>query len=135
MAVQIITDSTSDLTAEELKELNVQMIHMRVIFEDGVYTDGIDITKDQFYAKQAEAKTLPKTTQVNPQEYCDIFQPMLDTGDEVVAIIMSSKLSGTYQSALIAKSMVEGEDRLHVVDSLNNMQDGTMNLSRRRQMN
>ena len=119
MAVQIITDSTSDLTAEELKEMNVQMIHMRVIFEDGVYTDGIDITKDQFYAKQAEAKTLPKTTQVNPQEYCDIFQPMLDSGDEVVAIIMSSKLSGTYQSAMIAKSMVEGEERLHIVDSLN----------------
>ena len=73
--VHIITDSTSDLTAEELKELNVQMIHMRVIFEDGVYTDGIDITKDQFYAKQAEAKTLPKTTQVNPRNTAIFSSP------------------------------------------------------------
>ena len=81
MAVQIITDSTSDLTAEELRDLGVHVIHMRVIFEDGVYTDGVDITKEEFYAKQAEAKVLPKTTQVNPGEFCDAFQPLLDTED------------------------------------------------------
>ena len=120
MAVHIITDSTSDLSAEDLQKLNVHMIHMRVIFEDGTYVDGVDITKDQFYAKQAEAKTLPKTTQVNPQEYCDVFQPLLENGDEVVAIIMSSKLSGTFQSASIAKEMLEEDgERLHLVDSLN----------------
>ena len=119
MAVQIITDSTSDLTAEELRELGVHVIHMRVIFEDGVYTDGVDITKEEFYAKQAEAKVLPKTTQVNPGEFCDAFQPLLDTGDEVVAILLSSKLSGSFQSAVIAKDMVEGAERLHLVASLN----------------
>ena len=119
MAVQIITDSTSDLTAEELRELGVHVIHMRVIFEDGVYTDGVDITKEEFYAKQAEAKVLPKTTQVNPGEFCDAFQPLLDTGDEVEAILLSSKLSGSFQSAVIAKDMVEGAERLHLVDSLN----------------
>ena len=119
MAVQIITDSTCDLSNEQARALNVHMIHMRVVFEDGVYVDGVDIDKSQFYAKQAECKELPKTTQVNPQEYCDVFQPLLDTGDEVVAIIMSSKLSGTYQSACIAKELVEGGERLHVVDSLN----------------
>ena len=119
MAVQIITDSTSDLTAEELRELGVHVIHMRVIFEDGVYTDGVDITKEEFYTKQAEAKVLPKTTQVNPGEFCDAFQPLLDTGDEVVAILLSSKLSGSFQSAVIAKDMVEGAERLHLVDSLN----------------
>lgn len=119
MAIQIITDSTSDLTAEELEEMHVHMIHMRVIFEDGTYTDGVDITKDLFYQKQAESKILPKTTQVNPQEYCDAFQPLLDNGDEVVAILMSSRLSGTFQSAMIAKEMVEGGERLHLVDSLN----------------
>ena len=119
MAVQIITDSTCDLTLEEARNLNVHMIHMRVVFEDAVYTDGVDIDKAQFYEKQAESKTLPKTTQVNPQEYCDAFQPLLDTGDEVVAVIMSSKLSGTYQSACIAKELVDGGERLHIVDSLN----------------
>lgn len=119
MAVHIITDSTSDLTVQEAQALNVRLIHMRVTFEDGVYTDGVDIDKDQFYAKQAQAKVLPKTTQVNPQEYCDAFQPLLENGDEAVAILMSSKLSGTFQSAVIAQSMVEGGERLHLVDSLN----------------
>lgn len=117
--VHILTDSTSDLTAEELQALNVHMIHMRVIFEDGVYTDGVDITKEQFYEKQAAAKVLPKTTQVNPQEYCDSFQPLLLDGGEAVAVLMSSRLSGTFQSAVIAKDMVEGGERLHLVDSLN----------------
>ena len=119
MAVQIITDSTSDLTEQEQRELNVHMLHMRVIFKDGVYTDGVDITKEQFYEKQAQAKILPKTTQVNPQEYCDAFEPLLAGGDEVVAIIMSSRLSGTFQSAQIAKDMAKGGERLHLVDSLN----------------
>lgn len=119
MAVQIITDSASDLSPEKARELNVHLIHMRVIFEDGVYTDGVDIDKAQFYEKQAACKTLPKTTQCNPQEYCEAFQPLLDTGDEVVAIIMSSKLSGTFQSACIAKELVEGGERLHLLDSLN----------------
>lgn len=119
MAVQIITDSTSDLTEQEQRELNVHMLHMRVIFEDGVYTDGVDITKEQFYEKQAQAKILPKTTQVNPQEYCDAFEPLLAGGDEVVAIIMSSRLSGTFQSAQIAKDMAKGGERLYLVDSLN----------------
>ena len=117
--VQIITDSTSDLTTQEAAALHVHLIHMRVIFEDGVYVDGVDIDKETFYAKQAEAKVLPKTTQLNPQEYCDAFQPLLDTGDEVVAILLSSKLSGSFQSASIAVGMVEGGERLHLVDSLN----------------
>lgn len=119
MAVQIITDSASDLSPEKAREWNVHLIHMRVIFEDGVYTDGVDIDKAQFYEKQAACKTLPKTTQCNPQEYCEAFQPLLDTGDEVVAILMSSKLSGTFQSACIARDLVEGGQRLHLVDSLN----------------
>lgn len=119
MAVRILTDSTSDLTEQEQREMDVHMLHMRVIFEDGVYTDGVDITKEEFYEKQAQAKVLPKTTQVNPQEYCDTFEPLLENGDEVVAILMSSRLSGTFQSAQIAKDMAKGGERLYLVDSLN----------------
>ena len=119
MAIQIVTDSTCDLTAQEAQEMNVKVIPLRVIFEDAVYADGVDIDKATFYEKQAQAKVLPKTSQLNPQEFCDAFQPMLDTGDEVVMVLLSSKLSGSYQSASIAKEMVEGGERLHLVDSLN----------------
>lgn len=108
------------LTYEELGELNVHIIHMRVIFEDGVYTDGVDLDKDQFCAKQAAASALPRTTQVNPQEYCETFTPLLENGDEVVAVLLSSRLSGCYQSACIAREMLEETGaRLHLVDSLN----------------
>ena len=119
MAVHILTDSTSDLTDEELEALHVHIIRMRVVFEDGVYTDGVDITKEQFYEKQAVAKTLPKTTQVNPHEYCQAFEALVKNGDEVVGILMSSKLSGTFQSALIGRELAEGGERVHLVDSLN----------------
>lgn len=119
MAIQIVTDSTCDLTAQEAREMNVKVIPLRVIFEDAVYADGVDIDKATFYEKQAEARVLPKTSQLNPQEFCDAFQPMLDTGDEVVMVLLSSKLSGSYQSASIAKEMVEGGERLHLVDSRN----------------
>lgn len=117
--IHIVTDSTSDLTTQEAEALGVRLIHMRVIFEDGAYVDGVDMTKEQFYAKQAEAKVLPKTTQLNPQEYCDAFAPLLENGDEVVAILLSSRLSGSYQSACIAREMLPGGERLHLVDSLN----------------
>ena len=119
MAIHIVTDSPSDLSPEDAQRLNVQVIPMRVIFEDGVYLDGVDLTPHEFYQKQASAQVLPRTTQVNPQEYCEIFQPLLENGDEVVAILMSSRLSGTFQSATIAKELLEGGERLHLVDSLN----------------
>lgn len=117
--IHIVTDSTSDLTAQEAEALGVRLIHMRVIFEDGAYVDGVDISKEEFYAKQAQAKNLPKTTQLNPQEYCDAFAPLLENGDEVVAILLSSRLSGSFQSACIAKQILPQGDRLHLVDSLN----------------
>ena len=119
MAIRILTDSTCDLTNEELQELDVTSVVLRVVFEDGIYRDRVDITPAQFYEKQAGVKVLPKTTQANPQEFCTVMEKLLANGDEVVGIFLSSKLSGTYQSAAIAKEMVVGGERVHLVDSLN----------------
>lgn len=119
MAIHILTDSTCDLTAEEQRELGVYVIPMRVIFEDGVFTDGVDITKEDFYAKQAEAKVLPKTTQTNPQEFCTAFERLTEDGGEVVGLFLSSKLSGSFQSANIARGMAERGERVYLVDTLN----------------
>lgn len=119
MAIRILTDSTSDLSAADQQALSVSVVPLRVIFEDGIYADGVDITNEAFYEKQATVKVLPKTTQVNPQEFADRFDALLSGGDEVVGIFLSSKLSGTYQSAVIARELVEGGERVHLVDSLN----------------
>lgn len=119
MSVHIVTDSTSDLSPREREELNVTVVPLRVIFEDGIYQDGVDITPAAFYDKQRTVKVLPKTTQVNPSEFCYVFERLLADGGEMVGIFISSKLSGTYQSAVIAREMTIGGGRVHLVDSRN----------------
>jgi len=119
MSIHILTDSTSDLTAEEQRALHVTIAPLRVIFEDGIYQDGVDITPAAFYDKQRTVKVLPKTTQVNPSEFCFLYEQLLADGGEVVGIFLSSKLSGTYQSAVIAREMAVGGGRVHLVDSMN----------------
>ncbi len=116
MAVKIITDSTADLELEELKAFGVEMAPLSVIFDGKSYKDGTELSKDDFYRMQAEADKLPSTSQVNPDEFVEKFRPHVDNGDEVIGIFISSKISGTYQSALIAKDII-GSDNIYVIDS------------------
>lgn len=115
--IQIITDSTCDLTPERAAALGLQVIPLTVNFGQDAYLDGVEITPSEFYAKLATCgNTLPTTSQVNPGSFADAFSAVLDRGDEVVGIFLSSELSGTYQSALMAKDMLNS-DRIHLVDS------------------
>ena len=119
MSIRILTDSTCDLTAEEQHQMDIAVVPLRVVFEDGVYRDGVDITPAGFYEKQAAVKVLPKTTQANPADFCDVYEQLLADGDEVVGIFLSSSLSGTYQSAMIARELSGNGSRIHLVDSRN----------------
>nr|WP_122011885.1 DegV family protein [Maliibacterium massiliense] len=116
MAVRIITDSTSDIPKELAAQWDVQIVPLRVIFGDTVYVDGVSITREEFYAKMRQADQLPSTSQINPMEFEAVFRKALEAGDEVVGIFLSSELSGTYQSAALAKDTI-GSDKIHVVDS------------------
>lgn len=116
--VQIVTDSTSDLSREEQEQLRVRVIPLTVHFEDGSYQDGVDLSHEEFYEKLAVAEKLPTTSQVNPETFAALFQSYVDAGDEVVALFISGELSGTCQSARIAAQMVDPE-RVHVLDSRN----------------
>lgn len=117
MAVKIITDSTSDLPAYLVKELNIRVVPLKVLFGEEVYRDGIDLTNEEFFAKMARHKQLPTTSQVNPGEFLEVFKEYLDKGDEVVGIFISSKLSGTHDSAVVARDSLNKE-KIHVIDSL-----------------
>ena len=117
MAIRIITDSTSDIPLENCPSLGIDIIPLSVIIDGKKYTDGVDLKKEQFYELLEKSTTLPTTSQVNPDGFLGLFQQYTDAGDEVMVILISSKLSGTYQSAVIAKDMV-GSDRIRVVDSL-----------------
>ncbi|MDO5144868.1 MAG: DegV family protein [bacterium] len=117
MALQILVDSASDITPDEAKRLKVVHIPLTVSFGDSQYQDGVNLTHRQFYEKLIESDTLPMTSQASPAVFQEVCRPLVEAGDEVVIIALSSQLSGTCQSACLAASEFGG--RVHVVDSEN----------------
>ncbi len=117
MAVKIVIDSASDIDLPEAEKLGVELVPMTIRFEDGEYSDGVDLTRVQFFEKLIENTELPHTSQINPFRFEEAFKRMTDGGDDVICITISSKLSGTYKSALEAAEKFGGSVR--VVDSLN----------------
>lgn len=114
--IRIVTDSTSDLSKERRAALGVDVLPLSVHFGAETFQDGVDITNDEFYARLATVETLPTTSQVNPEVFAALFQAYVDQGDQVVGIFISSNMSGTCQSAMIAKQMVDSKN-IHIVDS------------------
>ncbi len=115
MAIKIIVDSASDITQEEAKEMGITVVPIEITFGEQVYFDGVDLLTEEFYNKLTSSKTLPTTSQINPYRWEEVFKEETKNGDEVVAVILSSKLSGTYNSACEAAKNVKG---VYVVDSL-----------------
>lgn len=116
MSVTIITDSTSDLSPEEALSLGVRVVPLKVIFGEESFREGEELSTDEFYRRLSSEKTLPTTSQPSPDEFRIPFEQAVNAGDSVVAILISSKLSGTVQSACIARDMLEGD--IHVIDSM-----------------
>jgi len=116
MKVQLVTDSAADIPKHFIEKYNIEIVPLGIIFSDEVYLDGIEITTNTFYEKMAATQELPKTSQPTPQAFVEAFQKAHSRGP-VLCITLSSGLSGTYQSALLAKEMVDFE--VEVIDSLN----------------
>lgn len=118
--VRIIVDSSCDLTPAECKEKNIQVVPLSVTLEDGtVFLDDGSLSAEYFYAHLAKCKKLPTTSQPSPDSFAQAYTQAKEAGDEVVAITLSSGLSGTYQSACIAADIAEYSDHTFVVDSKN----------------
>lgn len=114
MAVRIITDSGIDLPGEV--DPRVTVVPLGITFGTTTYADGVDLTNDRFYELLIESDELPKTSQATPFSYQQIFEGVRAAGDEVVVVTLSSKLSGTYQSAVTAAA---DYPEVRVVDSKN----------------
>lgn len=114
--VRIITDSTSDITQAEGASLGIVVVPLTVHFGSESYRDGIDLSKKDFFNKLATVETLPTTSQVPPGEFTTLFQQCVDAGEEIVGIFISSEMSGTFQSAAVAREQVDTE-KIHVIDS------------------
>lgn len=113
--VNIIVDSTADITEDVKERLTVVPLTLR--FGDEEYIEGVTIQKKEFYQKLIESDVLPKTSQASPADFGDVFEKIVAAGESAVVITLSSKLSGTWQSAMIAAR--EYEDSVYVVDSRN----------------
>ena len=115
--IRILLDSAADFSAAEAKERNMELVPINITFGDKNYNDGVDITKDEFYELLTTSGIFPMTAQPSPQDFLDVFEDVKEKGDQLVYLSLSSGLSGTFQSATLAKSMVEYDD-IYLVDTL-----------------
>lgn len=116
MKVKFIVDSASDVLPEEAQALGVTLIALQVTFGTETFEDGVSLSHKEFYEKLAASQRLPTTSQISPAVYDSYFARLTADGSGVVVISLSSQLSGTYQSALIAAQEYPGQ--VYVVDSL-----------------
>ena len=118
MAVKIITDSLSDITEDIAKGLDITVVPLTVLFGHETFLDRVTITTDQFYDRLINGTVWPTTTQPTPGAFAEIYNNLAKDTDEILVITLSSKLSGTYQSALNAKNLTETKCRIEIIDSL-----------------
>ena len=119
--IKIITDSTSDIDLKYAKELNVEVVPLKVIIDGKEYKDRIDLQPEEFYDLLVNSQTLPSTSQPSPQDFVDLYETAKNNNDSVIVITLSSVISGTYQSANLAKDLVDYDD-IYVIDSLGTTQ-------------
>lgn len=116
MAVKLVIESSGDLNSIESQKLGISMLPIPITFDNEEYMDGENLTQEEFYDKLVKSHDLPKTSMINAFRFETAFQEHINNGDEVVAIILSSGLSGTYNAAKTAAENFK--DKVFVVDSL-----------------
>jgi DegV family protein with EDD domain len=117
--ISIVTDSTSYLPPDLVAQYGITVAPQVLIWGDQSFRDGVDISPQEFYNRLKSAKIMPSTSQVSPATMQSIFQPLVERGSSVLGIFISTKLSGTIQSAQQAKELMgSAGDRVTIVDSL-----------------
>lgn len=120
MVVRIVTDSTADLPPQTAEALGITVVPLTVFFGDDAYLDEVELDNAGFYQKLAASKDLPRTSQPSPAAFQEAFQRLLDEGaDAILSVHLSSKLSGTYQSACTARDALENPRKvpIEILDS------------------
>ncbi len=116
--IAIVTDSTAYLPAEYLQKYNITVVPLAVIWGNQTYEDGVNIQPDEFYTRLSTAKVLPTTSQATIYNMHKAFTELLDQGYDVLGAFISSKLSGTMQSAIQAREQLEkGKEKVELFDS------------------
>ena len=117
MTVKIVTDTGADIPPDLLKELNISAVPLYIYFGDKVYKDGVDIGPDELYKRLVDGPIHPTTTQPIPADFTKAYQEISNETDEIVSIHLSSKVSGTYNSAIQGKELLKDKCQIEVIDS------------------
>lgn len=116
--IKIITDSSADLPKEVFQKLNINVLPLLINFGEESHLDGVDINIEELFEKIETSDVFPNTAQVTPPRFAEAYEKYLKEGYKIISIHLSSCMSGTYQSACLAKQMLESDD-IYVVDSQN----------------
>ncbi|WP_459479169.1 DegV family protein [Clostridium saccharoperbutylacetonicum] len=116
--IKIITDSTADLSKGVYEKYDIEVLPLLINFGEESYLDGVEINPDKVFEKIEKGNVLPTTAQVTPNRFIEAYKKYLEEGYKIISIHMSSVMSGTYQSACIARDTLESKD-IFVVDSQN----------------
>ena len=117
MALRIVTDSTADLPADFVRELDITVVPLNVHFGDAVFRDGIDLTTNQFFMRLSTSDIHPTTSQPSIGAFLETYRFLLGEGHDILSLHVSGKLSGTMNSALVAQRELQAGSRLEVVDT------------------
>ena len=117
MPVKIVTDSVADIPAEVIDELGISVIPVVVHFGEETYHDGIDITTDEFYEKLVKSRVMPTTSVPSLDMFVRTYAKLAEQNDEILVIMLSSKLSGIYNAAVQSADLAESKCRIEIVDS------------------
>lgn len=116
--IKIITDSTLDLPSDLIKEKDIEVLPLLINFGEESYLDGVEINTKEMLEKVEKENVFPTTAQITPNRFEEVFNKYLSEGYKILTILLSSEMSGTYQSACIAKDMI-GSNDIVVINSRN----------------
>jgi len=117
MNIQVITDSTSDLPEGAASGLGIRVVPIYLRFGERTYRDGVDITRDEFYSMLTSSPVHPASSQPNPEDFTAVFREYCGNTDGIVSIHISSRISGTYNSASIARKTLKSQCPIEIIDS------------------
>ncbi len=115
--IHVVTDSGSDLSLEVQERLGIHVVPLTVQFGSEIYKDGEEITAEQFFNRLKTEMDMPSTCQPSPADFVAMYEKIAQPGDTIISVHLSSKMSGTYQSAVLASTMLDSGIKIKLVDS------------------
>ncbi|NLL47474.1 MAG: DegV family protein [Firmicutes bacterium] len=115
--IHVVTDSGSDLSLQVREELGIHVVPLTVQFGSEIFKDGEEISTAEFFSRLRTEADMPSTCQPSPADFVAMYEKITEPGDTIISVHLSSKMSGTYQSAVLASTMLDSDIQVKVVDS------------------